>query len=484
MAKKIVKINLKDNSVQDFYISDDKKKYFDKNPSKTGAANEIVDKTKTQKIYPNLVALPGELSNDLSNKENVVLFADKEYSHNTSDEFYNIIGSEEHFQINTGNVIGVIKYDNLEVNISSRFGDYFLQVLINYSDGFLELPDKGSISNDGDTSHWILYYMWKSALKKAYRLGLLKQYVKKSEQLIKIRGNININDYINRQARNGKYLCDYREQEYDNPVNRLINFAFKAIDSKGFLKSEKRLKDVFELAVKGRKISLREALSVKKVSNPYYNGYNKVIELSKNIITNKYGSLVGNNSNTNAFLFDVSMLFEFFIRKIIQQAGLKLLPKDDKQFKVNTGIFERHLYPDILIDRGNDTIDVFDVKYKHFRWEGESSGIKREDLFQLHTYIGNVSNSYTVERAGIIYPLNENEWETRFQEKNDKGVIKQDIKVSGKTIELWIVFFKVPNNLSDKSTETNNKLKKDYYKNIEGFQKIFDLTSSVIIQKK
>jgi len=59
MAKKTVKINLKDNTQQQFHLSEDKKNYFAKAQFEKLDAKKIVN--KTQEIYPNLVALPREL---------------------------------------------------------------------------------------------------------------------------------------------------------------------------------------------------------------------------------------------------------------------------------------------------------------------------------------------------------------------------------------------------------------------------------------
>ena len=327
--------------------------------------------------------------------------------------------------------------------------------LISYSDGFLEMPDYGSVSNNG-FSEWIAVFLWKSALKKAFRLGLPKQYVNKSEDLIKIRGNIDINDYINRQAREGKYLCNYREHDYNNPVNRLIYYVFNRLNTKhnSLILDCFRIGGAFASGTNGCLPNLSDALATKRVTNPYYNDYNRVIELSKNILRSNFGDISNSENNTSAFLFDVSMLFEFFIRKVLVRHDHNLLKKDDKQFCTSRGLSKNndyHLKPDIIIDYG-ESFGVFDVKYKNFDF---TYGVKREDLFQLHTYVGNLMNYKTVSSCGIIYPICQSRFE-EFKDKKDhlgnNGFIHSKISIDKKEIDFFVVFFIVPEE-ADKDEE-------------------------------
>lgn len=389
-------------------------------------------------------------------KANVHLFGGKEYDHNTRDNFIDVIGwNPENFAVQTGNLIGFVKTPDISIEISSRFGNKFLLKLISYSDGFLEMPDYGSVSNNG-FSEWIAVFLWKSALKKAFRLGLPKQYVNKSEDLIKIRGNIDINDYINRQAREGKYLCNYREHDYNNPVNRLIYYVFNRLNTKhnSLILDCFRIGGAFASGTNGCLPNLSDALATKRVTNPYYNDYNRVIELSKNILRSNFGDISNSENNTSAFLFDVSMLFEFFIRKVLVRHGFNLLQKDDKQFRTSRGLGndnDYHLKPDIIVDYG-DSFGVFDVKYKHFNFGGYPGGVKREDLFQLHTYVGNLMNHKTVSSCGIIYPISQSRFTEMKDHLGNNGFIQSKITIAEKEIDFFVVFFIVPEE-ADKDEE-------------------------------
>ena len=89
--------------------------------------------------------------------------------------------------------------------------------------------------------------------------------------------------------------------------------------------------------------------------------------------------------------------------------------------------------------------------------------------------MGNISNNYTVNNCGIIYPLSELEWENMskdWEEKNNtewEGYIQNEIKIAGKAINFWVVFFKVPK-------EENGNYEEEFKSSVEEFQNMFTST--------
>ena len=176
-------------------------------------------------------------------------------------------------------------------------------------------------------------------------------------------------------------------------------------------------------------------------TNPFYNDYNALIDLSKQVITQN-GADFGSDNDSSAFFFDVAMLFEYFIRKLLIKTGLHLLSKFQNRFEIPTGSFRytRKLEPDIVFE-SNNGIYVFEVKYKAF---DTVYGVKREDLFQLHTYIGQYSNSFAVNGCGLIYPISENKWVSNGLDQS-AGLISDTLYQQGNKIPFYILFLKIPN---------------------------------------
>jgi hypothetical protein len=83
---------------------------------------------------------------------------------------------------------------------------------------------------------------------------------------------------------------------------------------------------------------------------------------------------------------------------------------------------------------------VFDVKYKSFDF---SRGVSREDLFQLHTYVGQVSNRHAVAGCGFIYPIRESRWDARGLDAT-QGIFSESINQSGRTVPFHVAFMKIP----------------------------------------
>jgi len=103
----------------------------------------------------------------------------------------------------------------------------------------------------------------------------------------------------------------------------------------------------------------------------------------------------------------------------------------------------RKLEPDLVFESDGGQY-VFDVKYKAF---DKQFGVKREDLFQLHTYIGQYGNEDSIKGCGFVYPISEEKWDALNLDKT-QGLIKDDIHQQGKYIPFYVLFLKIPKNTS------------------------------------
>jgi 5-methylcytosine-specific restriction endonuclease McrBC regulatory subunit McrC len=176
-------------------------------------------------------------------------------------------------------------------------------------------------------------------------------------------------------------------------------------------------------------------------TNPFYNDYNVLIDLSKDVINNQ-GAEFDSKNESSAFFFDVSMLFEYFIRKMMKRDGIRLLSKFEQRYEIPTGSFGKYvrkLEPDIVFEN-NDGFYIFDVKYKAF---DPVYGVKREDIFQLHTYIGQYSNAFLIKGCGFIYPISEDKWKS-FGLDRSSGLISDVIHQQKNEIPFYILFLMVP----------------------------------------
>ncbi|MFC1137066.1 restriction endonuclease [Pasteurella multocida] len=392
-----------------------------------------------QKIWNFITAISRDLSAERLTQS--LVFLDKDYYEFNQDSFFiNVMGRDAgNFTLNTGNLVGVVSRDGYTLKISSRFGNEFLKYIISDADGFLEINDFPA-TNEKDSYPWLLAYLWNIKLKRAYRLGIPKVYSSKSDRISTVRGSIDPLDYFKNNL-SGKYLCSFREHDYASTAISLFLMAYDTVKHHSFCKQTRYIYNAFMMANQGKKSTRKEILATPHFNNPYYSDYNTLIDLSKRIISQK--SLDFGSSNTsNAYLFDISMLFEYFIRKLLIRSSINVRSKFESLRKIQTcnlGKYERKLEPDLIIE-GENGVYIFDVKYKHF---DEKYGVNREDLFQLHTYIGQWSNTETVCGGGFIFPITEKKWK-KLNLENTQGVISNKIQQQGKEIDFYVIFLPIP----------------------------------------
>lgn len=412
---------------------------------------------KPSEVFSFLKSALFELNNLVqSKKKDIIYLNTSEYEHNTDDPFAKLNGINEwNYSLEIGNVIGFVKKGDYAINISSRFGDNFLKYIISDTDGFLEIEDFGGNDN-AQTYEWLVLYLWKIKLKKAFRLGLPKAYITKTNSSSKVRGSIDVQDYF-LNPNSGNYKCTFREHSYNIDVNHLITAVFKKHKKNSLFKDMLMMRNAFNTATEGIRTSKLSLLNTPHFSNPFYSTYNDIINLSKLILKEELADF-GETSNLNAYLFDVSMLFEYFIRKLLRNLGCDLQDKFSDRLSIPAGSMEnytRKLEPDIVFQHDDKTY-VFDVKYKSYDFR---YGVKREDLFQLHSYLGQYCNKKSqVASCGFIYPLSEDKWNEKV--KTNNGFILEELEFSGKKVAFCVCFIKIP-----KTTNSNDwKTYKEQFK--------------------
>ena len=450
----IIKDGIEDNNNGKFKVEDGKFKVED---GKFKA--QQLQKEDSESVYKFLT----QINNINVDKKNLVLFNNEEYEHNTNDRLINVTGTDAgKFTLKTGNVIGFVTNGTYSLKISSRFGDPFLCYIIADADGFLELKDSGSTKDKDDGYKWLLAYLWNIKLKQAYRRGLPKAYKTTNERTSRVRGTIDVIDYFQNKVP-GKYLCSYREHSYDNPATSLFIKAYEAVKRYDFCQDTRDIYNALLVANQGVKRTRQEILNTQHFTNPFYNDYNVLIDYSKKIIRQQ-GASIDLQDESSAYLFDVSMLFEYFILKLIKREGnLPLQDKNKQPYKIptqgksNNG--EMKLKPDIVFEYDNG-LYVFDVKYKTFAF---NEGVKRADLFQLHTYIGQYGNGKTpISGCGFIYPISEDKWNEHNPGK-EHTLITDEIEQQGRKIPFHVLFLKIPKEPSKNADnkKTFNELMKE-----------------------
>lgn len=366
------------------------------------------------------------LSDYLSFKNNKVLsflnssiLSEKQLDDQIIISVKNTQNTKHGYLVRTGNYVGKFFWDGLEINIGSRFSENFLKRMLNFAnDIYLDDVDvsgkKNSIENL-DISKFILYYLFIQSLEKAFLLGLPKTYVNEESHELKLKGRLNLNQFIKRDIPFvGKVSSISRDQKEDQEIIDVIFKCLSVIATTTF-----SIKHVSQIMLHLKKVksgkvvnqnTIKRALNSKALKNPIFSEYKKVLEYAQIIISNE-AIQESNNEDKKyyGFIINVAELFEIYIRKLLAKEFVYWFVESPKLDTYKNLFYRRNIIPDIVMTSGNK-VAVFDTKYKRMvmtpRNASNIGDVDRTDFFQINTYMSYYKNQgYDVLLGGLLYPM-------------------------------------------------------------------------------
>jgi 5-methylcytosine-specific restriction endonuclease McrBC regulatory subunit McrC len=396
-----MKINLKDNT-----ITSSQGTTFHRN--KIAALFQIADKgIKTlRQGHNNIIAFPHSfaLSDDKIDDSPILSI------HNTSNP--------DIVTIKTGNIMGFIGVDNIQVKISSRFAnetnDYFLHYMLQKVFSF-NIIDLEHTSDHEDTLD-LLMFMFPYMLKNAMRQGIYREYQHYEHNDSKMKGPLNINRHIrNNPIFIGNIAYSTREYSLDNTITELIRHTIEFMRQKEHGKAildidSETAENVSSIIFNTPKYNKGDRNKIiqkclRSKTHPYYTEYEPLQNLCMQILRMeeiKYGD---SEDQIQGILFDGAWLWEEYVNTILCNHGFvhpknKLgvgaihLFRDERDGKIyNSG----RRYPDFYKDGF-----VLDAKYKKLGNYDKVSMVERDDIHQVMAYMTVLS----ANRGGFVAPLN------------------------------------------------------------------------------
>ena len=323
--------------------------------------------------------------------------------------------------VETGNYLGKFHYQEMDINIQSRFSDALIKRMLNFAND-IYLGDVDTFSDKSKTedfTKFILYYLFVQSLEKAYLLGLPKGYQSVNHHEMRVKGRFDIQRHIKQDipflgkiSSVSREMCDVQE---------IIDVLYKAVslienDSKQLTNNISHIKQHL-IEHRSRKFVSKNIIEAAKSSNalksPIYSQYKKVLRYAEYIIQlNSTQETENLNADLNfSFLINVAELFEIYISKLLQQAFPEWSVESPKIELYNSKFYERKIIPDIVMERGNDVL-VFDTKYKTMKFQGRNKygmgDLDRSDFFQINTYMSYYEQqNKNLICGGLLYPLSE-----------------------------------------------------------------------------
>lgn len=319
-------------------------------------------------------------------------------------------GDPDKVQITTGNVMGFIGIDNLQIKIKSRFDkgrdDFFLHYMLQKVLSF-NLFDLKHNDEQEDLFDFIMF-MFPYLLKAAMNQGVYREYKNFKHNDSNIKGTIDIGRHI---ARNfpfvGNIAYATREYSHDNNMSELIQHTIEFMKTKRYgqlvlnidRETIENVKIIVEHTPSYNKNERSSIISknLRAKVHPYYTEYRPLQTLCLQILRMeevKYGE---SSDEICGILFDGAWLWEEYVNTILSNHGFK--HPENKLHKGGIYLFDDHSgirYPDFYKDDM-----VLDAKYKRLGSYDKVSKLDRNDVHQVMAYM----TTLKVNRGGFVAPL-------------------------------------------------------------------------------
>ncbi|MBQ3594625.1 MAG: hypothetical protein II981_04380 [Bacteroidales bacterium] len=313
----------------------------------------------------------------------------------------NIISMNHRDEISTSNIMGFIGINETQIDIKSRFAkddgaDYFLHYMLQkvFAINLFDIKHSSNKENIFD----FLVYLFPYFLKKALAQGVFKKYQKNEYNDARVRGSIDFQRHIKYNIPfRGNVAYNVKEHSHDNELTQLIRHTIEFIKTKKhlsfILNNDLETKEcVAQINMATPSYNMRERnfiinKNLRLLYHPYYSAYTALQKICLQILRHETIKFGKEKDKVYGVLFDGAWLWEEFLFTILKDYGFKHPKNKDvsggfrmfKDAKSDDDIDDnyRRLYPDFYKDDF-----VIDAKYKHLE-----SGVGREDLYQLVTYM-------------------------------------------------------------------------------------------------
>lgn len=450
-----------------------------------------VGKGKLKRIIQDLFVSTFEITNKSTFLEQIQIFGFKNSRNRLDDEEQTIlklysksgVNTEDQYIIQTGLFAGVLYHNECQFNITTPYGDSFLKRMLNFvNDIYVDNQDtKVSKSNDVNQFQDIIAYLFIQSLEKASVLGLPKTYQEQVQRSHKVRGKINLKEYLKKDIPfQGKLTTSYREQVFIQEIVDVLYLACRKIEKNFGSQLHHKIHGVYQLlkqnysGIYPQEDCILKAKKHSVLNNPMFASFKNVLTYAEIIIKEQDLTVDSkmNSLSTHGYLFDISQLFEVYLEKLISRNFTEWYVTSQENLSVyESKFYSRSMLPDIVMKhKESDEIIVLDAKFKKMRMgngKGKYSDLDRSDFYQIHSYIQYYQPN--IIAGGLIYPLSkepniEHSHSTKLFGNNDistsfivDGVYVSESMSMAEIIENEIKFLSRINNLiTNHQTNTSN----------------------------
>lgn len=331
---------------------------------------------------------------------------DRQYVFSVNSRF--VDGKNRTDSINTGNMMGFMGINGIDISISSRFSDgtdkdYFLMYLLKKVLSINVVSLEYGVTPDSIFE--LLVFMFPVFLRRAMRQGIFRQYKRNNYNDANIRGAVNISEHLNKNIPfNFRIAYSTREFDKDNHIMQLIRHTIEYIRYKKEYKhilvadrdTDRWVKDVVSMTPSYNARQRDQVIkdNIRPLHHPYYTEYYALQKLCLRILKHEKTGYGKSEDKIYGVLFDGAWLWEEYLANLLKPLSLKH-PKnrigEGRIYLCEKNRFPR--FPDFYRDEDWDV--VIDAKYKR-------NFDSHDDINQILTYMYRLKSRY----GAFILPSN------------------------------------------------------------------------------
>lgn len=286
---------------------------------------------------------------------------------------------------------GILNFDNQDFYILPKIVNHndeknlniFIYMLMYAYDVKLSNEQIASCANQEYTILEVFVQMFANGLLQELKKGMYKKYITEQDNLNVLKGKYLINENIKYNFTKNKIYCEYDEFSENNSLNQFFLYAVKYFQK--FVKDKKLLKQcelIFdEVEYKSVDINRVETINFDRLNVRFKTSFEIALLLLKQSIP-----LFNQDKKSFAFLFDMNVLFEKFIARMVKELDNNAKIQNQDNFGDLT------LKPDIILKN-----QIIDTKYKRIK---SIEDIKQSDKLQAFSY----GINYKIENVMLLYP--------------------------------------------------------------------------------
>lgn len=313
------------------------------------------------------------------------------------------------------NFVGVIHLGSFQIEVLPKVHDDESRLrrnLVEMVAGTLKLKLHGSVAGQMERSSLSvlesLVRLYCELLWKALRKGIVKRYEIRQENLVVLRGRLNIAQQLRHNlARPDRLHCSFDEFTPDNELNRVLKLSLRILFR--LVKTEPTIRNIAELLMCFDEVGDVSVSSLKwnqVLIDRLSEGYVPLVRMARMFIEGYTPDLVSGKSDGFAVLFDMNELFEEFVGRQIQRvtslAGVRTLLQSPvlplARSVSGTSCFQ--LRPDVVLMDGSAANVVLDTKWKRLKTGAAYDGLSTADIYQMYAY----AQRYSVRNVVLLYP--------------------------------------------------------------------------------